>query len=108
MIFHLGVHDRADGDETVLLKVQESSDDGSSDAYADVSGGATATLGNVTPNSTSGNIYMVEIDLTKRKRYLRAATTAAGTTPSDACSAHFVLFDPIQASVSQDATPVIV
>ncbi len=108
VIFHLGAHDRTTGDETITFKVQESSDDGSVDTYADITGATTGALGNVTPNANSGNVYLIEVNLAKRERYLRGATVAAGTTPIDLCSATILLFNGRNLAVSQDATVVSV
>jgi len=108
MIFHLGAHDRTTGDETIEFKVQESSDNGGSDAFADVAGATTGALGNVVPNATSGSVYMIHLNLNKRERYLRAATVAAGTTPIDLCSAQILLFNPRNAAPSQDNSVVVV
>ncbi len=105
-VFHLGAHDRTTGDETIEFIVQESSDDGSTDSYAAVTNATTGALGNVVPNSTSGNLYMIEVDLAKRERYLRGATVAAGTTPVDLCGAIVLLFNGRNLAVSQDATVV--
>lgn len=106
VILHVGAHDRTTGDETLDVKIQESSDDGSADAFADVSGAAFAQLGNVVPNATKGNVYVMDIDLSKRERYLRAVGTAAGTTPSTAYGVTILLLNARYTPVSQDATPV--
>jgi hypothetical protein len=65
------------------LKVQESDDDGSSDAYADVTGlvyGTSTDIGGSTsalPSATSDNkIFSFDIDLRPRKRYLKLVATA--------------------------------
>lgn len=107
-VFHLGAHDRTTGDETIIFKVEESSDNGSVDAFAAVSGAASATIGDVTPNATSGNVYLIEVNLSKRERYLRGVTTAAGTTPIDLCSCSVLLFNGRNLAVSQDASVVSV
>lgn len=108
VILHVGAHDRTTGDETLDVKLQESSDNGSGDAFADVDDAAFAQLGNVVPNATKGNVYVMDVDLSKRERYLRAVGTAAGTTPSTAYGVTVLLFNARYAPVAQDATPVSV
>lgn len=105
-IFHLGAHDRTTGDETIEFKVEESSDNGSTDTFAAVTNATTGALGDVTPNATSGNVYLIEVNLSKRERYLRGATVAAGNTPIDLCSAMVLLFNGRNLAVSQDATVI--
>lgn len=107
-IFHLGAHDRTTGDETIEFQVAESDDDTS---FADITGATTGAIGNVVPNATSGAIYVISVDLLKpgRKRYLRAETVAAGTTPIDLCSAVVILSNPrFAAPTTQDNTLVSV
>ncbi len=67
---------------SVVSKIQHSSDDGSSDAYADY----TPTLGSasvtVAAASTAGS---VAVDLAEAKQYIRVVTTTtltSGTTPT--------------------------
>lgn len=108
VILHVGAHDRTTGDETLDVKLQSSSDDGSADAYADVAGAAFAQIGNVIPNATRGNSYVMNVKLSKRERYLRAVGTPAGTTPSTAYSVQIVLLNPRNAPVTQDTTVVSV
>jgi len=102
IVFHLGAHDRTTGDETIEAKVQESSDNGAGDAFADVPGATTGVLGNVVPNATSGNLYLIHVNLSKRERFLRVVTAVAGTTPIDLCSAVILLFNPRNAALAQD------
>ena len=106
LIFHLGAHDRTTGDETIECRVAESSDNGSTDAYAAASGLTTGAIGNVVPDATKGKTYCININLSKREKWLRAETIAAGTTPIDLCSAVFVLFNPRYAPPTQETTPV--
>jgi hypothetical protein len=63
-IFHLGTA-TATGD--VVFQVEESSDDGVADTYADVTG-AAVTEKDVNSDNT---VYVGRVDLTKRERYLR-------------------------------------
>lgn len=82
------------------LKVQESNDDGSADAYADVSAlvfggsgitdidGAAAAL----PTDAKDNkVYVFEIDCTKRKRYLDLVATAGDGSTGTFLSAVAIL-----------------
>lgn len=108
VILHVGAHDRTTGDETLDVKLQQSSDDGSADAYADVAGAAFAQLGNVVPNATKGNTYVMNVKLSKRERYLRAVGTPGGTTPSTNYSVQIILLNARNEPVAQDAAAVSV
>jgi hypothetical protein len=105
IVAHLGAHDRTTGDETIAFKVQESADNSS---FSDVAGATTGALGDVTPNATSGNVYLINVDLSKRSRYLRVVADVSGTSPIDLCSATILLFNPREMAVTQDATAVSV
>ena len=85
-------------------KLQESSDDGSSDAYADVT---SATFTQVT---TAGGekCAVMEIDLAKRERYLRLVHTGAGGSAAGAAAGHILLFRGGQTAPTQDVTVVSV
>ena len=104
-VCHLGAHDRTTGDETIEFQVAESADDSS---FADITGATTGALGNVVPNATSGNVYILEVNLMKpgRLQYMRAETVASGTTPIDLCAVTFHLTNARNAPVTQDATVV--
>ena len=106
VIFHLIAHLRDDSDEVLDVKIQESSDDGSSDNYADITGAAFAQIGNVVPAATKGNVYLMDIKLSKREQYLRAVGTPDGTTPEDSYTVSFLLYRGTQAPVTQDAAVV--
>ena len=58
----------------VTVKLQESSDNGDSDAFADVT---SATTGAVGP---TGDLepYLIDVNLSERERYIRAVGTVAG------------------------------
>ena len=58
----------------VTIKLQESSDDAATDAYADVT---SATTGAVGP---TGDLepYLIDVNLSERERYIRAVGTVAG------------------------------
>lgn len=76
VVVSTGAIDEADTDETYAVKVQESSDDGDADAYADISG-ASVTI-------TGAGVQVIRVDGlgTSRERYLRAVLDVGGTTPS--------------------------
>lgn len=63
------------GDHNVTVKLQESSDNGSGDAFADVADATTGAVAAAGDEST----YAIEVNLSKRERYLRAVGTVAGT-----------------------------
>ena len=64
LVFHIGTA-TATGDLT--LQVEESSDDGVADTYADVTGAAVSEI----TVSNDNTVYVARVDLTKRERYLR-------------------------------------
>jgi hypothetical protein len=72
---------------SITVKVQESSDNGVSDSYADVSGAATSAILNAGQNE----VYLIELNLSERERYLRAYATA-GSADGGLLSATFLLF----------------
>jgi fluoride ion exporter CrcB/FEX len=57
---------------SIAVKLQESSDDGDADAYADITG---ATTGAVT---TANTVYLIDVNLSEYERYIRAVATAVG------------------------------
>jgi hypothetical protein len=95
------------GDHNVTVKLQQSSDDGGSDAYADVASATTGAIAAAGDEAT----YAIEVDLSKRERYLRAVGTVAGTsTPVALTSAVFVLHRSTTTNLppTQDKTVVSV
>ncbi len=60
---------------TLVLKIQESSDDGSSDAYADV---VNAVFGSKT-TTDANKVFVARIDRQKREAFLRGVATMAST-----------------------------
>lgn len=106
-LIHLGAHDRTTGNETVTFTVEESADNSS---FAAISGATTGAIGNVVPDTDSGNVYMIDIDLSDpaRLRYIRVASAVAGTTPIDLCSAVFLLSGGRTKAPTQDSTVVAV
>lgn len=85
-------------------KLQESSDDGVGDAYADV---ASAAFTQVT---TAGGVkvYLMEIDLAKRERYLKLIHTGAGGSAAGAAAGLILLFRGSQEAPAQANTVVSV
>lgn len=79
-----GAIDLASTDETYVFKVQDSADNST---FADV---AILSTSAVTANNDIKNIRVDGLG-TSVRRYVRAVVTAAGTTPSIACSAVFEL-----------------
>ncbi len=76
---------------TVDAKIQQSSDDGSTDAYADVSG---LTMTQITVDNKVGEI---NFDLTGLKKYVRVVVTPAltgGTSPKALIGAVMILGNP--------------
>lgn len=108
VILHVGAHDRTTGDETLDVKIQESSDNGGSDAFADVAGAAFAQIAAQSIDATKGNSFVMNVKLSKRERYLRAVGTPAGTTPSTAYDVQIVLLNSRNSPVTQDAAAVSV
>lgn len=82
-------------------KVQESSDDGSTDTYADV---ANAAIVQVAASQTR-KVSIINVNLSKRERYLRVPVTIAGTTTMCVIAK---LFNPRNAPPTQSTTPVSV
>lgn len=68
---------------TLDITLQESSDDGGSDAYANVTSG---TITQIT-DSNDESIYLLEVNAAKRERYLRLDFNTGGTSPSYPISA---------------------
>lgn len=75
-----GTIDTASGDETYAYKIQES--DTSSGTFTDISGASVSV--------TASNTCVAVTTVLRSKRWLRVASTLAGTTPSIIASA--VLF----------------
>lgn len=95
------------GDHNVTVKLQQSSDNGAGDAFADVASATTGAIAAAGDEAT----YAIEIDLSKRERYLRAVGTVAGTTtPVALTSAVLILHRPGASNLppTQDKTVVVV
>jgi hypothetical protein len=103
---HVGAHDRTTGDEVLDVKIQESSDAGVGDAAADIAGAAFPQVAGQAIDATKGNVYLIDMKLDKRERYIRPVGTPAGTTPSTAYGVTVTLYRGGKAPVSQDATVV--
>jgi hypothetical protein len=56
-------------DKSVSAQIQESSDNGSSDTFADLTGATTGAVANAGQNET----YLIEVNLSEAERYLRVA-----------------------------------
>lgn len=85
-------------------KVQESSDNGSGDAFADVTG---ATFAQIT---TAGGqkIETMDIDLSKRERWLRLVHAGAGASAAGQACGILILSRGRHLPPTQDVTPVSV
>lgn len=88
---------------TCAFKLQESSDEAASDAYADISGAAMTSFADTDDNYTQ----VIELNLDSRERYIKAVATP-GTIDSTALAVLFILCDPIVAPVTQLKTAVVV
>lgn len=86
---------------TLDASLQESNDNGATDPWASVLGGAIATI----PASSNKAIRLLSINLTHRKRYLRVQETIAGTVTG---AIGMELYNPDEAPVSQDFPPTLV
>jgi hypothetical protein len=58
----------------ITVKLQESSDNGVGDAFADITGATTGAVGPTGDNEP----YLMDVNLSERERYIRATATAAG------------------------------
>lgn len=87
VVANVGLVDDADGDETYKIKIQESSDDGNSDAYADTGDEFSIDRTDDEDSVVLGQVLGVG---TTRERYLRAVLVAGGTSPDIDVSVEFV------------------
>lgn len=109
IVVHLGVHDISGGDETIRWKVQESSDDGVADAYVDVTGATTATVGvAAVPDATVGEVHTIDLDLQYRERYLQVVSVVAGATISDVYGITAVLSGAREKPTANAVAPVVI
>jgi hypothetical protein len=60
---------------SVTVKLQESSDDGVADAYADIAGATTGAVLNAGQNEP----YLFDVNLSERERYIRAVATGGSS-----------------------------
>jgi len=86
--------------KTLDVKVQSSTDNGSTDAYADISGAA------ITQITANNKTAMIVVRACEKERYLRAVV-AGGTSPV-ASIGPWELSDPINLPVSSAADEVVV
>jgi len=87
------------GTGTTTVKLQESSDDGDADAYADITS-ATVALAAAGENEP----YLIEVNLSERERYIRAF--ASETNADGLVSATFCLMTGRHLPPTQDNTVV--
>jgi hypothetical protein len=80
---------------SLTVKLQESSDDGDSDAYTDIT---SATTGAV-DNDGQNEVYLIELNLSERERYIRAVVTG-GSAGGGVVAVDFHLGNPRSAPVS--------
>lgn len=85
-------------------KLQESSDNGSTDAYADVT---SATFAQVT-TAGGAKVQVMDVDLTKRERYIRPVHTGAGASAAGQAFVCVVLMRGRHLPPTQDNTVVSV
>jgi len=71
--------------DTLDVKIQESADDGATDAYTDVAGAAFTQA-----TDAGALIEGIGVDMDARERYIRAVGTLTGGTPQVAFSVHLV------------------
>jgi hypothetical protein len=95
----------ADSGETVTVTVEESSTGTS--GWTAITGAVHTAVASWSPDSVAGYTRTMNIDLTKRLRYLRVVYTPVGSTAT-LFSAQIVLFNPERMAESQDVTPVSV
>jgi len=87
--------------DTVTIKLQESSDDGDSDAYADITGATTAALAPAADDEP----YTFDVNLSERERYIRAVVSETGAGTS-IVGVIFNLMDGRTLPPTQDNTPI--
>lgn len=86
---------------TLDAVLQESNDNGVSDPWVPVLGGAIATIS----ASSTKTIRLLSINLTSRKRFLRVQETVTGTVTG---AIGMELYNPAEAPVTQDFPPTLV
>jgi hypothetical protein len=101
-LLHVSVGAFAGTTPTVTVKIQESNDDAATDPYADVANATTAAL-------SAAGIYLIDVKLNLRKKWLKIIATVAGTgSPTAACAVNLELGRARYLAVAQDNTPVSV
>ena len=91
----------AGANQSVTVKIQQSSDDAASDPYADI---ALATTGAIL-NAGENEPYLIDINLSETERYLRAVATG-GSSAGGLVSAAFNLMTARHSPPTQDNTVV--
>lgn len=89
---------------TSNCKLQQSSDNGVGDAFADV---ATAAFAEVA-TADGETLQVMNIDLSKRERYLRFVHTGAGAAAAGQETVSLLLFNAWNAPPTQDETAISV
>lgn len=87
---------------SATVKWQESSDDGSSDTYADITGASHTALTDSNDDiSAQENPFVGRLNLINRERYIRAHVTVTGTSPTGHVAAVVILSAAKERPVSQ-------
>lgn len=87
---------------TLTVKLQESSDDAVADAYADITDATTGAVA----GSGDDEIYLIDVNLSERERYIRAVVTDAGGGGANYVSVTFNLARGRHAPPTQENTVV--
>ena len=89
--------------KTITVKLQESSDNGSVDAFADVTGATTGAVANAGQNKP----YIIDVNLSERERYLRVNATG-GSADGALVGVMFILSRGRHEPPTQDKTVISV
>ena len=106
LMLHMGAHDIGDADEVLVINLLESSDNNVGDAWAAVSGASITVGAAVVPVAATGNIYLMNIDLSKRERYLAVNADRQGTTSVDVYGVSIMLMNGDLRAPAQDFSVV--
>jgi len=86
----------------VIVLLQESSDDGDTDSYADISLATTPSV----LLAGDDEVYLIELNLSERERYIRCTIDGGDGDGSDGVSVSFALFRGRLAVPTQQNTVV--
>lgn len=89
------------GTKSVSFQIQESSDDGDSDTYADLTDATTGAVANAGQNEP----YLIEVNLSEVERYLRVIVDG-GSGDGGLVSGHVLLMQSRHQPPTQDNTVV--